>query len=83
MKQAQYAKSSFSLPATEIPLILKLRKKLHLRSNTEVVRKALEALEENTNRMWLKKQFAEASLLVSKANKQDLEELDHLAGENL
>lgn len=76
-------KSSFSLSKEEIPLVIRLKKKLRLKSNTEVVRRALQLLESHVERTALRTRFQEASSLVRKANAEDYEELDLLAEEGL
>lgn len=83
MKKSTLKKSSFTLPATEVSRVVRLKKKLGLRSNTEVVRRALSDLETSMDRIQLRKQFQEASSLVREANREDLRELDTLAGEGI
>lgn len=83
MKSNAIAKSSFTLPADEVPLVLKLKKRLKLKSNTEVIRKALRALNEQLDRRALKERFAEASRIVAEANSEDYRELDLLSGEGV
>lgn len=61
----------------------RLRRKLGLRSNTDVVRRALTDLENSMDRNQLRKQFQEASSLTRQVNREDYQELDGLAGEGL
>ncbi|MBI2082574.1 MAG: ribbon-helix-helix protein, CopG family [Deltaproteobacteria bacterium] len=76
-------KSSFTLPASEIPLVTKLREELGLKSNTEVIRRALNELKEKINRDLLRRRIREASLLVRSSTQKEIKELDHLSGEGL
>lgn len=61
----------------------RLKRKLGLRSNTEVVRRALTDLENSMDRNHLRTQFREASLLTRQVNREDYQELDGLAGEGI
>lgn len=83
MKNAANKKSSFTLPASEVSRVSRLKKRLGLRSNTAVVRRALSELETRVDRRELRKQFQEASQLVRSSNQKDMDELDLLAGEGL
>jgi len=83
MKNSTIKKSSFTLPATEVSRVTRLKKRLGLRSNTAVVRRALSELETRVDRRILREQFRESSKLVQKANQRDMEELDSLAVEGL
>lgn len=83
MKNAVLQKSSFSLPLEQALLVTRLKKRLRLRSNTEVVRQALRELQKKVDREELRRQFTEASMLVQGANREDREVLDDLAGEGL
>jgi hypothetical protein len=76
-------KSSLTLPPAEFKRILTLKKQLNAKSNVDVVRKALQALQETLDRNLLLKSYQEASLATRKINKKDMLELDSLAGENL
>ncbi len=71
------------MPLKEIPRIKRLKKQFHLKSNTEVVRLALQELDTKVSRVLLREQFKKASHLVSQANKADLAELDLLSDEGL
>ncbi len=83
MKNSAQKKSSFTLPAAEVSRVLRLKRKLGLRSNTEVVRRALTDLENSMDRNQLRKQFEEASSLVRDVNRDDLKEFDALTGEGI
>jgi len=83
MKSSAQKKSSFTLPAAEVSRVNRLKRKLGLRSNTEVVRRALADLENSMDRNHLRKQFQEASLLTRQVNREDYQELDGLAGEGI
>lgn len=76
-------KSSLTLPPAEFKRILTLKKQLNAKSNVDVVRKALQALQETLDRNLLLKSYQTASLLTRKVNKRELLDLDALAGENL
>ena len=58
-------------------------KKLKARSNVEVVRRGLKLLKEQTDRDLLRKAYESASRQVADALRDELDELDHLAGEGL
>lgn len=83
MKSNTLKKSSFTLPSSQVSLVTRLKKTLRLKSNTEVVRRALQELQNKVERQALRQQFLEASRLVSEANRQDMEDLDRLAGEGI
>jgi hypothetical protein len=75
-------KSSITLPANELKLVIGLMKKLGAKSKVEVIRRGLELLSERTDREALKQLYATASKKVS----QDLtvqSELDELSDEGL
>ena len=75
-------KSSFSLPAPEIQLVLELKSKLGLRSNTAVIREALKALKHKIDRESLQHQFESASQIVRQANAEEYKTLDKLNDED-
>lgn len=77
------AKSSITLPAEELKTVEVLRKKLKLRTKVEVVRRGLRLLRQMTEREELRQAYREASLAVRKSMAQELQELDHLAGETM
>jgi len=77
------AKSSITLPPAEVKLVKDLKKKLKAKSNVEVVRRGLKLLKEQTDRDLLRKAYESASHQVADALRDELDELDHLAGEGL
>ena len=83
MKSSIAIKSSFTLPPEEVTLVMRLKKKLKFKSNTEVVRQALYDLDAKLSREELRKQFREASSLVQKSNREDMRDLDLLSDEGL
>jgi Arc/MetJ-type ribon-helix-helix transcriptional regulator len=76
-------KSSITLPPDEFRLVTTLKKRLHLRSNVEVVRRGLRMLQETTDRQALKEAYRRASRSARGATGAELAELDHLAGEGV
>lgn len=76
------AKSSITLPANELKLVIGLMKKLGAKSKVEVIRKGLELLSERTEREALRQLYKAASKQVS-PSLSDAEELDQLSGEGL
>jgi hypothetical protein len=77
------AKSSITLPPAEVRLVKDLKKKLKAKSNVEVVRRGLNLLREQTDRDLLRRAYEGASRQVADALRNELDELDHLAGEGL
>jgi carbamoylphosphate synthase large subunit len=76
-------KSSITLPAEELKLVLALQKKLKAKSKVEVVRRGLRLLKESTDRQSLREAFHRASLSTRASLGFELKELDHLASEGL
>ncbi len=79
----QRVKSSVTLPPEEFRLVKRLRSKLKLKSNVEVVRRGLRLLEDTTERAALREAYRRASADVRAAAGDELAELDALAGEGL
>jgi hypothetical protein len=77
------AKSSITLPASEVRAVEKLQRRLGAPTKVAVVRRALRLLEETTDREQLRQGYREASLRTRAINSAELAELDHLAGEGL
>lgn len=77
------SKSSFTLPMPEVALIARLKEQLGVRSNTALIRLALDALRTKVDRDALRSEFQRASRLVRKSNAADYAELDALADEGL
>ena len=83
MKSNASRKSSFTLPAAEHAQVLRLRRLLKARSNTEVIRRSLKLLEDSVSREQLRQQFREASARVRSSSLEAMQELDPLVGEGL
>jgi hypothetical protein len=83
MKSSTPGKSSFTLAPAEHAQVLRLRRLLKARSNTEVIRCALRLLEESVSRGELRRQFREASASVRFSTLEAMQELDPLAGDGL
>ena len=56
---------------------------LNARSNTEVIRRSLNLLEEQVSRQELRRQFRDASARVRPSTLKELEELEPLTGDGL
>jgi len=76
-------KSSITLPAKELKLVVALQARLKARSKVEIVRRGLRLLQETTDREMLREGYRRASLAVRKSLARELKDLDHLAGEGL
>ena len=76
-------KSSITLPRNEVRLVEKLQKRLKAKSKVEVVRRGLLLLEQSTDRLALRAQYEDGARRVRASTEEELEELDHLAGEGL
>lgn len=76
-------KSSITLPAQELRLVKSLKARLKLKSNVEVVRTGLRLLQERTDRQALKEAYRSASKATRRSTEEEVEALDHLAGEGL
>jgi hypothetical protein len=83
MKSNTPGKSSFTLAPAEHAQVLRLRRLLKARSNTEVIRRSLKLLEESVSREELRRQFREAAASVRASTLEAMQELDHLAGDGL
>lgn len=77
------ARSSITLPAEEVALVNRLRRRVGAKSNVAVVRRALRLLEEVTDRERLRQAYREASVATRPSLEQELAELDHLSGEGI
>ncbi len=77
------AKSSVTLPAEELKLVKRLKSRLRLKSNVEVVRRGLRLLQETTDRASIKAAYLRASEGVRGQNAPDLAEFDGLSDEGL
>jgi len=76
-------KSSITLPAEELRLVLALQAKLKARSKVEVVRRGLHLLKESTDRDFLRHAYRQASAATRASIETELAELNHLASEGL
>lgn len=77
-------KSSITLPASELQLVKKLKARLRLRSNVDVVRTGLRLLKERTDREELRESYRQASRATQRTNAAETRELDDaLAAEGL
>ena len=76
-------KSSITLPAEELRLVIALQKKLKARSKVEVVRRGLRLLKESTDRESLRQAYRQATAATRTSVEAELRELDHLAPEGL
>jgi Arc/MetJ-type ribon-helix-helix transcriptional regulator len=74
-------KSSITLPAEELRLVKRLKARLKLKSNVDVVRAGLKLLQDTTEREALRDQYRAASAATRESVLQELDDLDHLAGE--
>jgi Arc/MetJ-type ribon-helix-helix transcriptional regulator len=76
-------KSSITLPADELRLVIALQAKLKAKSKVEVVRRGLRLLQEATDRESLREAYRRASLETRGALALELKELDPLSAEGL
>ena len=76
-------KSSITLPAEELRIVVALQAKLKAKSKVEVVRRGLRLLREATDREALRAAYRQASRATRKSLSHELRELDHLAAEGL
>lgn len=77
------AKSSITLPAEELRMVVALQARLKARSKVEVVRRGLRLLRDATEREALREGYRQASRATRASTSSELRELDHLAGEGL
>jgi Arc/MetJ-type ribon-helix-helix transcriptional regulator len=76
-------KSSITLPAEELRLVVALQAKLKARSKVEVVRRGLRLLKESTDRESLRQAYRQASVATRASVEAELSDLDRLASEGL
>jgi hypothetical protein len=76
-------KSSITLPAEELRLVVALQARLGAKSKVEVVRRGLRLLNEVTDRARLRDAYRRASKVTRASTLQEIEALDSLAGEGL
>ena len=78
-----HAKSSITLPANELKLVISLQARLKAKSKVEVVRRGLRLLQEATDRESLRAAFRRASKATRAGLLVEIGELDGLASEGL
>ena len=76
-------KSSITLPAEELELVVSLQARLKAKSKVEVVRRGLRLLREVTDRESLREAYRRASLATRASTSAELKELDPLSAEGL
>jgi hypothetical protein len=76
-------KSSITLPAEELKLVVALQARLKARSKVEIVRRGLRLLQEATDREMLRRAYRRASLDTRESLALELPELDLLVSEGL
>ncbi|HVS12288.1 MAG TPA: hypothetical protein VMV46_00050 [Thermoanaerobaculia bacterium] len=76
-------KSSITLPAEEVRLVVELQRQLGAKSKVEVVRRGLRLLRDVTQREALREGYRRASRATRSSLESELQELDHLSGEGL
>jgi len=76
-------KSSITLPAAELKLVVALQARLNAKSKVEVVRRGLRLLRDVTDRESLREAYRRASRATRESLSAELPELDPLAAEGL
>ena len=76
-------KSSITLPASELELVVGLMKTLKAKSKVEVIRRGLQLLKETTDRKALRASYKRASEATRGTLSDELEDLDGLSSEGL
>ncbi len=76
-------KSSITLPAPELKLVIGLMKTLSAKTKVEVIRRGLMLLKEQTDSKQLKESYTKASLALRESHKEEMAELDGLINEGL
>ena len=77
------AKTSITLPPSELRLVAALKERLGLKSNVEVVRRGLRLLQETTDRRTLREAYRAASRATRASLVRELGEFDGLVDEGL
>lgn len=77
------ARTSITLPAEDVALIERLKRRIGAKTNIAVVRRALCLLETTTDRDQLRRAYRDASRATRASLAEDLADLDHLAAEGL
>src|SRR5260370_27324570 len=83
MKRNSAGKLSITIAGAEQAQVRRLRRVLKARSNTEVIRRSLQLLDESVSREDLSRQFREASARVRRSTLDSVRKLDPLLGEGL
>ncbi len=83
MKRNTAAKSSFTLPPAEHARVLRLKRVLGARSNTDVIRRSLQILEETVSREALRARFRDAAKKVRRTTAEEVRDLDAVVGDGL
>ena len=76
-------KSSITLPAAELRLVVSLQARLGAKSKVEVVRRGLRLLQEETDRKRLRAAYRDASKATRGMLSLELKDLDGLVAEGL
>ncbi|HLG06583.1 MAG TPA: hypothetical protein VI383_10595 [Gemmatimonadales bacterium] len=76
-------KSSITLPAEELKLVVSLQARLKAKSKVEVVRRGLRLLQEATERESLREGYRRAAQATRASVSAELKDLDRLASEGL
>jgi Arc/MetJ-type ribon-helix-helix transcriptional regulator len=71
-------KSSITLPPDELQLVKKLKTRLRLKSNVDVVRTGLRLLKEQTDREELRQAYRQASRATRRTNAAEAQALDEV-----
>ena len=81
MKNNTKAKSSITLPASEVELVTDLMKTLKARSKVEVIRRGLHLLKETLDRKTLRAAYKIASEATRSTARDELDDLDGVSGD--
>ena len=76
-------KSSITLPASELELVMELMKTLKAKSKVDVIRKGLTLLKESIDRKSLRDSFKKASEASRKNYISEMDELDALIDDGI
>jgi Arc/MetJ-type ribon-helix-helix transcriptional regulator len=77
------AKSSITLPASELKQVERLQRKLGARSKVEVVRRGLQLLTEQLDRNLIRDAYRDAANRVRGLQAAEMDVLDHLTSKGL
>jgi Arc/MetJ-type ribon-helix-helix transcriptional regulator len=76
-------KSSITLPAPELELVLELMKTLKAKSKVEIIRKGLTLLKDSLDRKTLRESFKKASEASRKNYESEMSDLDSLIDDGI